>query len=127
MRYVGDFGVLEVVYHNPDYLLDSSILVAKPVEEYNYWILNELSSPFLILAIVIPLDVDLGKRDILKDRLEPEMVEHFSEFSFGQFLPGAEVEPQRLVFERYQIRIEPKLSRSKLVDSPSFPSKFRRN
>lgn len=127
MGCVGGPRVLEVVYHNTDNPLDRLILVAKPVEEDNNWILNELNLPFLILAIVVFLNVHLGKRDILKDRLEPEVVEHFMKLFFRQFLPGAEVEPQRLVFERCQIRIGPRISCWKMVDSPSFPSKLRRN
>lgn len=127
MGCVGGFRVLEVVYHNPDNPLDPLILVAKPVEEDNNWILSEVNSPFLILAIVVSLNFHLGKRNILKDRLEPEVVEHFMELFFRQLLPGAEVEPQRFVFERCQIRIEPRTSCWKLVNSPSFPSKLRRN
>lgn len=105
---MGDSGVLEVVYHNPDYPLDSLLLVAKPVEEDNYWILNKLGSPFFILTVANFVDVDLGERDILKDRLEPEMVEHLLELCLGQFLSGAEIEPECLVFERVRSKLSPK-------------------
>lgn len=108
MGCVGDSRVLEIVNHNPDDPLDSLFLVAKPVEEDNYWILNKLDSPFFVLAIVNLLDVDLGKRDVLKDRLESEVVEHLLKFCLGQFLPRTKVEPESFVFECVRSKLSPK-------------------
>lgn len=127
MGCVGDSGVLEVVYHDPDDPLDSLFLVAKPVEEDNYWILNKLGSPFFIITFASFLDVDLGKRDILKDRLESEMVEHLSELCFGQFLPGAKVEPKRLVFERIRSKSSPKRHARGCETYLRFPPSFGEN